>query len=127
MRTGPGRRVASELAFLSGGADRASCPREVLDELFAHAAGLDPELLAEVTASYLEHDAFDVLPTITVPTLLIAGERDDLTPVATAERMRDAIPGSRLVVFPGHTHLVQVEDPDGVHAAIDAFLADHGL
>jgi 3-oxoadipate enol-lactonase len=66
-----------------------------------------------------------VLPTITVPTLILAGDRDQLTPVATARRMHRAIPGSRLVVFPGHTHLVQVEDPPGVHAAIDAFLADH--
>ena len=90
-------------------------------------AHLDPRLLAEVTASYLEHSAADVLPTITVPTLLVAGERDQLTPVATAERMQRAIPGSRLVVFPGHSHLVQVEKPREVHAALDAFLAENAL
>lgn len=121
-----GRRVASELAYLSGGA-RRDAPRAVLDDLFVHVASLPPALLAEVTASYLEHDASDVLSTITVPTLIIAGDRDQLTPVATAERMQRAIPGSELVVFPGHSHLVQVEDPDGVHAAIDRFLAARGL
>jgi pimeloyl-ACP methyl ester carboxylesterase len=125
LRSTTGRRIASELAFATGGARRDACPPGVLDDLFGHVAALDPAVLAEVTAAYLEHDAFPVLPTITVPTLIIAGDRDQLTPVATAERMRDAIPGSKLVVFPGHSHLVQVEKPREVHAAIDAFLDEH--
>ncbi|HEU0031961.1 MAG TPA: alpha/beta hydrolase [Kofleriaceae bacterium] len=127
LRSSAGRRFASELAYLSGGAHREACPRDVLDDLFGHVGNLPPPLLAEVTASYLEHDAFDVLPTITVPTLILAGDRDQLTPVSIAERMHAAIPGSELVVFPGHTHLVQVEQPAAVHAAIESFLADHGL
>ncbi len=127
LRSSAGRRIACELAFRSGGARRDTCPRDVLDGLFTHVAHLDPRLLAEVTASYLEHSAADVLPTVTVPTLLIAGDRDQLTPVATAERMHRAIAGSRLVVFPGHSHLVQVEKPREVHDALDTFLAEHSL
>jgi pimeloyl-ACP methyl ester carboxylesterase len=121
-----GRRVAAELAYLSGGA-RRDAPRDVLGDLFAHVARLDPALLAEVTAGYLEHTAFDVLPSIRVPTLIVAGDRDQLTPVAIAERMQRAIPNSELVVFAGHSHLVQVERPAEVHAAIERFLAAHEL
>jgi pimeloyl-ACP methyl ester carboxylesterase len=127
LRSHTGRKLACELAFASGGASRDACPREVLDDLFGHVAGLDAELLGAVVAGYLEHDAFDVLPTITVPTLIIAADGDQLTPVATAERMQRAIPNSELVVFSGHSHLVQVEQPREVHAAIDAFLAKHRL
>lgn len=127
LRTSWGRRIASELAYVSGGAHRRDCPRDVLDDLFAHVGGLDPVVASSVIASYLEHDAHDVLSTITVPTLIVAGDRDQLTPVVAAERMRDAIRGSELVVFPGRTHLAQVEDPSGVHAAIDAFLTRHAL
>ena len=127
LRTRAGRRVARQLAYLSGGALRADAPEAVLDDLFGHVAALDPALVGGVVAAYLDHTAEAVLPTIRVPTLIIAGDRDQLTPVATAARMQRAIPGSELVVFPGHTHLVQVEDPDGVHAAIDAFLARHAL
>ena len=123
LRSRPGSWLARELAFVSGGAHRASCPREVLDALFAHVGSLPPALIAATVAAYLEHDAFDVLPTITVPTLIIAGDRDELTPVETAERMQRAIRGSQLVVFPGHSHLVQVEQPAAVHTAIDRFLA----
>lgn len=122
-----GSWLARELAFLSGGAHRQSCPRDVLDGLFAHVAGLAPEVIAATIAAYVEHDAFDVLPTIDVPTLIVAGDRDQLTPVAIAERMRREIRDSELVVFPGHSHLVQVEQPAEVHAAIDRFLVRRGL
>ncbi|HRC54578.1 MAG TPA: alpha/beta hydrolase, partial [Kofleriaceae bacterium] len=100
---------------------------EVLEGLFAHVAELEPELIGNVVAAYLEHSAEDALPSITVPTLILAGDRDQLTPVSTAERMQRAIAGSKLVVFPGHTHLVQVEAPDAVHAAIEQFLDEHRL
>ena len=80
-----------------------------------------------MTAAYLDHDAHDVLPTITVPTLIVAGDKDQLTPVATAERMHREIRGSRLVVFTGHSHLVQVEKPREVHAAIEQFLRDFNV
>lgn len=127
LRTQSGLRLARELAFVSGGAHRDACPPEVLDGLFAHVAGLDPELASNAMAAYLEHTAEDALATITVPTLIIAADGDQLAPLAIAERMQRTIPGSQLVVFPGHSHLVQVEKPAEVHAAIDRFLADHSL
>jgi pimeloyl-ACP methyl ester carboxylesterase len=127
LRTRGGQRLARELTYLSGGALRDACPSEVLEGLFGHVATLDPQLIGNLVAAYLEHTAEDVLPTIRVPTLIIAGDRDQLTPVAAAERMQRAIPGSELKVFPGHTHLVQVEQPAQVHAAIEAFLQAHAL
>ena len=127
LRSKTGTRLACELAYLSGGAHRDACPADVLEQLFGHVGGLAPAVLGEITASYFEHSAWDVLPTIDVPTLILAGDKDQLTPVATAERMQRASPNSELVVFPGHTHLVQVERPAEVHAAIDEFLQRNGL
>lgn len=119
--------IWKELAFLTGGAHRQMCPQEVLDGLFAHVSSLPPVVLGQTFAAYFEHSAWDVLPTIEVPTLIIAGDHDQLTPVSTAERMHRLVRGSRLVTIHGHSHLAQVERPDDVHAAIDAFLADRGL
>ena len=116
--------LTREIAFRTGGAHRELCPREVLDDLFGHVAGMDPRVVGAVVASYLEHSAADVLTEIAVPTLLIAGDCDQLTPLPVAEKMHRLIRGSRLVVFPGHSHLVQVEKPRAVHAAVDAFLAE---
>ena len=126
-RSKRGQKLACEIAYMTGGAHRETCPESVLEQLFSHAGGLDPAVFGAVSASYLEHSAWDVLPTITVPTLIIAGDNDQLTPVATAERMRDAVPGAELIVFAGHSHLVQVEKPREVHAAIDDFLKRHAL
>jgi pimeloyl-ACP methyl ester carboxylesterase len=127
LRSRAGIRIARELAYLSGGAHRATCPPQVLEGLFRHVAAMSPDLIAATVAAYLEHDAHDVLPTITVPTLIIAADRDQLTPVSIAERVQRAIPNSKLVVFSGHSHLVQVEQPDRVHAAIETFLREHSL
>jgi len=117
-------RIAREVGYLTGGAHRELCPPEVLDDLFAHVAAMDPRVVGAVVASYVEHSAADLLADVRVPTLIIAGDRDQLTPVPVAEDMHRRIAGSRLVVFPGHTHLVQVERPREVHAVIDEFLAE---
>lgn len=119
--------LGREIAFLSGGAHRDQCPPEVLDRVFGHAASLDPRVVGRLVAAYLEHSARDVLPTIGVPTLILAGDRDQLTPVSCAERMQRSIAGARLVVYPGHSHLVQVERPDDVHGEIERFLEGAGL
>jgi pimeloyl-ACP methyl ester carboxylesterase len=114
--------ILRHMAYLSGGAHRDLCPREVLDGLSQHVAALDPRVLGESMASYFGHSAFDVLESVRVPTLIIAGDRDQLTPVSCAERMHRAVAGSKLLVVPGHSHLVQVERPQLVHRAIAEFL-----
>jgi pimeloyl-ACP methyl ester carboxylesterase len=119
--------ISREIAFLTGGAHRELCPREVLDGLFAHVAAMDPRVVGNIVGAYFEHTAEDVLPRIAVPTLILAGDRDELTPVSRAERMHRMIRGSKLVVYPGHSHLVQVERPAAVHAEIERFLDEAGV
>ncbi|MFZ5491182.1 MAG: alpha/beta fold hydrolase [Pseudomonadota bacterium] len=49
------------------------------------------------------------LPRIKAPTLLIWGRQDGLIPVGYGDTFRDAIPGARLDVLDGASHLVQLE------------------
>jgi pimeloyl-ACP methyl ester carboxylesterase len=112
-----------ELAYLTGGAHRDLCPREILQDIARHAMSLPPALIGHVAGGYFEHSAHDHLSRVQVPALIISGDRDQLTPVSCAEHMHREIRGSRLQVIPGHTHLVQLERPEVVHAAIDDFLA----
>jgi pimeloyl-ACP methyl ester carboxylesterase len=116
-----------EITYLIGGAHRELCPRAALDGLFDHVSRLDPVVFGEECASYFEHTAVDMLATIKVPTLLIAADRDELTPPELAETMQRLIPTARLRVFSGHSHLVQLERPDEVHATIDEFLDEFQL
>ncbi len=68
-------------------------------------------------------DSTPLLSSITVPTLIIVGDEDELTPVAESQRLADAIPGSKLVIISGAGHLSNLEQPDAFNAALNGFLA----
>jgi len=53
----------------------------------------------------------DGLPTVTTPTLVIAGADDQATPPAHGERIAAAVPGARFALVPGAAHLGNVERP----------------
>ncbi|MFG6485770.1 alpha/beta fold hydrolase [Roseateles sp. BYS78W] len=62
------------------------------------------------------------LPDIKVPTLILWGGRDRLILPKWGEAFHQAIPGSRLVVFPGLGHVPQEEDPAATLAALSDWL-----
>jgi 3-oxoadipate enol-lactonase len=65
---------------------------------------------------------FGEIDRIGVPTLIVVGEHDAATPLARTERMRERIPGARLVVIPGAGHMSTIEEPVAVNRAIETFL-----
>ncbi len=64
-----------------------------------------------------------LLTRITVPTLVAVGREDTYTPVADAEAMHAAIPGSTLAVIESSAHLPNLERPADFNAALRAHLA----
>jgi pimeloyl-ACP methyl ester carboxylesterase len=64
-------------------------------------------------------DATPQLPDIRVPTVIVVGEADIVTPPALSEAMHRAIPGSRLVVLPRAGHLANLEAPEAFDRALD--------
>jgi pimeloyl-ACP methyl ester carboxylesterase len=67
-------------------------------------------------------DSRETLPAIAVPTLVLVGAEDVLTPPSEAVTMAAAIPRTRLDVIPGAGHLANLESPAAVNAALRAFL-----
>jgi 3-oxoadipate enol-lactonase len=67
-------------------------------------------------------DRRDALAGIDVPTLVLAGERDDNAPADMMERMAGKIPGAHFQIIPGAGHLAHFERPEAFRAALDAFL-----
>ena len=55
---------------------------------------------------------------IAVPTVLIAGERDQAAPLKTMQRMAETIPGAQIIVIPGAGHLIHLEKPAAFAAAL---------
>ena len=79
-------------------------------------------VIAAARAMMQRMDSTPTLETITVPTLILVGEEDSVTPVSDAIAMHSAIGGSRLVTVPGAGHLSPLEQPATVNAAIAEFL-----
>jgi len=67
-------------------------------------------------------DSTPTLETITVPTLVLVGEEDTLTPVSDALALSSGVSNSRLVIVGGAGHLSPLEQPAVVNAAIAEFL-----
>lgn len=72
------------------------------------------------------HDALDLLPAITCPTLAMAGAQDAETPPAYAREIAVRIPGANLSIIPGAGHISNLEAPEAVTARLHTFLT-HGL
>lgn len=69
-------------------------------------------------------DSRPSLSGIHVPTLIVVGREDAITPVELAEEMRDAIAGSRMVVVESCGHLSTMEQPDKVGDEMERWLGE---
>jgi 3-oxoadipate enol-lactonase len=67
-------------------------------------------------------DTTAALPKIKVPTLVVVGADDALTPPDASKQMAAQIPGARLEILPGVGHLPPLEAPDAFNQALKPFL-----
>jgi 3-oxoadipate enol-lactonase len=71
-------------------------------------------------------DSVPILHGINVPTLVIAGEEDTLTPLPNAKFMQEHIPSARLAVIPRSGHYAAMENPEEFARALRQFLEGLG-
>ncbi|MDP9610219.1 MULTISPECIES: bifunctional 3-oxoadipate enol-lactonase/4-carboxymuconolactone decarboxylase PcaDC [Streptomyces] len=71
-----------------------------------------------------DYDMRAALPSVTAPTLVVAGREDPATPPAHAREIADAVPGASLLEIAGAGHLAGVERPEAVTSALLSHLAD---
>ncbi|TCP04163.1 3-oxoadipate enol-lactonase [Caldimonas thermodepolymerans] len=67
----------------------------------------------------------EALPRITCPTLVIAGAQDVGAPVAMSEAIAQAVPGARLEIIDGASHISVLEAPEAFERLVRDFLAAH--
>jgi 3-oxoadipate enol-lactonase len=68
-------------------------------------------------------DSATTLREVRVPTLVVCGEEDLLTPVSESEALAGGIAGARLVTIPKAGHLSSMENPEAFDAALLGFLS----
>ena len=73
------------------------------------------------------HDTWDLLPTITAPTLVIHGGDDQVNPTANAPLLAERIPGAELRIIEGGRHGYFVEFREEAGRVVLDFLARHPL
>lgn len=90
----------------------ASASPDMRLELEAILADVRPAGARTMAMSFAEADLSAVLPLIDVPTLVIHGDLDVRAPLSVATGLRDAIPGSEMVVIPDVGHETYFQAPD---------------
>ena len=116
-----GRRAGSDVAFLltrklSYGGD---VPPSLVAFMERMVAATPVEVMTEFFDTFLEHDKLAALGALKdVPTLILCGDEDKLTPVHNSHVMADALPDAELVVVPGAGHMSMLERPSLVNAAL---------
>jgi len=125
------RTLAGQPEFV-GWMKRAGLMAETIDEAeFAEVVGmfgsLDVEAFAKNLRALGDHDAERLLPTIDVPTLVITGDRDRMTPRGLSQQMVRRIPKAEMLVVRGGTHYAAVEFPELVGLRIERFFHDQGF
>lgn len=86
-------------------------------------ADINPELFVAMLEQAQRHTAEDLLSRIRVPTMVIAGARDDFVPLARLREMAFAIPDARWEVLDEATHALPAEYPDELVLRLGDFLA----
>ena len=95
----------------------------ILDLCMAMAEALGTEaFVSQSHALQRRRDKSDTLRAVQVPTLILCGVDDSLCPLDRHEMMRDFIPGARLAVIPGASHLPTLEQPEHTNRELNQWL-----
>lgn len=99
--------------------------RESFQRLVDSMAALHKEsYIKTIEATERQPQSLDI-STIKVPTLLVFGEDDRLTPPEVGRKMHEKIPGSEFVIIQTAGHLSNIERPDLFNKAVLGFLLRH--
>ena len=121
VRLGAGSSLIAPLAVRAGLLGR-DADRRVFADQARSVAACDMRTYLGTMAELLRAECDDVLPLLSVPTLVVAGERDRLVRLATARELAARIPGARLFVVPGASHFCVLERPRLVNLEVERHL-----
>jgi pimeloyl-ACP methyl ester carboxylesterase len=101
----------------------ANTSRNVRDRVIELIKNCVPRVISK---DFQACDRFDIrerLKNILLPTLIVCGEEDLLTPVKYSRYLHEMISASSLAIIPGAGHMIMAEQPERLNRAIEAFLA----
>ncbi|RYP83076.1 alpha/beta hydrolase [Nocardioides guangzhouensis] len=113
-------------AYIAGASHRGVRP-EAMDELVAPWLGASgqPAFYRQVAQADEAHtdEVEPLYPTIGLPVLVVWGREDAWIPVDRAHRLAGLVPGARLELVDGAGHLIQLDRPEALAAALTRWLS----
>lgn len=103
--------LSREISLRSGQVNADRIEAADLELYMRGIAAMNPELFLMLLDEAHRHSAADVLPTIAVPTLVVAGARDNFVPLATMRALAFSIPRVQWKVYADATHALPAEYP----------------
>ncbi len=95
----------------------------MIDDVRRMEVDMASQEMAEAAASIATHDVRDDLHRIDIPTVVLVGTHDKLTPPVHAREIADLIEGAELEMLPGIGHQIMQEDPAAIVRAVDRVAA----
>jgi pimeloyl-ACP methyl ester carboxylesterase len=120
-------QLALKVALRAGEIDPERVRAEDMIPYLSHMTHVDFPMFLRMLRAAGEHTAGDILTSVDVPVLVVAGERDSFTPPFLATAMAEAFPRGELLLVPSGTHVAPIEQPELVNARIETFLRERVL
>jgi len=106
----------------------ATATKALVDEVFDIVNNREKAIrVITVAKSAIRHNMAENLPTITVPTLLIWGLHDRITPPFVAEEFQQKLPNAQLFFMEECGHAPMMEQPEQFNILLDRFLKRNDL
>jgi 3-oxoadipate enol-lactonase len=99
-----------------------SAPAELRHQVVETMAMIRPDAYRIGAEAVWLADLREAAAAITVPTLVLCGEEDRITPPALSHELASLIPGARLQILAGAGHLANAEQPAAFNHVVDRFL-----
>ncbi len=123
----PLAHVALREYIRSAGFNTKLSKTEDIDEYIGEIFAINPTLFYDMAEGVSTFDVATLARPVDVPSLILAGARDTVVPLAESRRLAGYLPRGELAVIPHGSHCPHFDDPTLVNALMDAFLKRNGL
>jgi len=105
------------------GFSRKDVSGALVDYLDEMVSSTPVEVIAEFLPTLFAHDQTAAVPALAgIPTMIVAGDQDRMTPLDRSERIAEVLPDAEIVVAEGSGHMTMMEDPDLTNEALRRLL-----
>jgi pimeloyl-ACP methyl ester carboxylesterase len=108
--------MAAKISLAKSNRDRLS------DVLTKSMSGMNPDILYGDFLACARHDVTTALSQIRVPTLVVCGDEDKMTPPAMSRQLADNIPGAQRALIKNAGHFVMLENVEDFNKCLRAFV-----